>query len=274
MKKNFLVIFTLLTLSSTLLFGKTLVTVNGHAITDSLLANGYESLDETQKNNLMTQLIREELIYAELLKTSLINGDKFQQAFTQQKNLIEKQYEKNLNSEQLRSIKGSIAVALYQQKEFKKAMVSASETKHFYNNNPKTFKYPNSIEIANIIVQDKSEANNILKSLQKSKNLDEDFIKKANEYKQNGYMGWFGKGSMPENLFAKAYKYKVKRLLNAPVKTKHGYNVVYLLNKKSAGKLTLAESTKRIEQVIKQKKIMDKLRDKVENLYAKAEIVY
>lgn len=264
----------LLLISVSIASAKTLVTVNGHPITDSLLGKGYEQLDETQKANLMEQLIKEEVIYAELLKTSLVNSSEFQQAFTQQKNLVEQQYGKSLNQEQLRSIKGSIAVSLYQQKEFKKAQLSGGESKNFYNNNRDKFTFPNSIEIANIIVQDKATADKILKSLQNSQNLDADFIQAANAQKQNGYMGWFGRDSMPANLFDKAYKYKVKRLLNSPVKTKHGYNVVYLLNKKKAGKLSYSEAKVRIEQMLKQKKVMEKLRNKIDNLYGNAEIIY
>lgn len=270
--KKLIILLLLITVS--IASAKTLVTVNGHKITDTLLAQGYEKLDDTQKANLIEQLIKEELIYAELLKTPVVNSSEFQQAFTQQKNIVEQQYGKGLNKEQLRSIKGSIAVALYQQEAFQKVALSANEAKTFYDNNRDKFTFPNSIEIANIIVQDKTTANKILKSLQSSKNLDADFIQAANAQKQNGYMGWFGRESMPTNLFDKAYKYKVKRLLNAPVKTKHGYNVVYLLNKKKAGKLSFKEAKPRIEQMLKQKKVMEKLRDKIDNLYGNAEIVY
>jgi len=258
----------------TVVSAKTLVTVNGHKVTDSLLAPGYENLDETQKNNLIEQLIKEEVIYADLLKTPIINSQQFQQAFSQQKELVEKQYGKQLNAEQLRSIKGSIALSLYQQEEYNKAILNKNQSKQFYDNNPDRFSYPNSIEIANIIVQDEAEAKKILKSLQKSKNLDADFVQAANAKQQRGYMGWFGRENMPDNLFDKAYKYKVKTLLNAPVKTKHGYNVVYLLNKKAAGKLSFKEAKPKIEQMLKQQKIMEKLKEKIDTLYGNAEIVF
>jgi len=257
-----------------MLSAKTLVTVNGHPITDSLLAQGYEGLDEVQKSNLMEQLIKEELIYASLLKTSIVNNEKFQQAFTQQKNMVEQQYGKSLNAEQLRSIKGAIAVSLYQQEEFQKVTANSNEVKSFYDNNTDKFTFPNSIEIANIIVQDEGNAKSILKTLQASTNLDQDFIQAANEQKQKGYMGWFGRDSMPENLFDRAYKYKIKRLINSPVKTKHGYNVVYLLNKKVAGQLSFTEAKPKIEQMLKQKKVMETLRTKVDNLYGSAQIIY
>lgn len=267
-----------LTLSSTLLFGQTLVTVNGHKITTDVVPPGYEKLNDTQRANLMEQLIKEEVLHEDLLKSSLVNSAEFQQAFEQQKKLAQDAYQKktgkNLNQEQIRSIKGAIAIALYQQQEFKKVQVSNSQLKEFYNSHPEAFNFPDSIEIADIIVPTKTEADNLLKSLKGVSNLDEAFIKAANEHKQNGYMGWFGKGNAPENLFNKAYKYKVKHLLNAPVKTKHGYNVVYLLNKKSAGTLTFEKAKKKISQVVKQQEVIKKLQNKVDTLYGQAEIIY
>jgi parvulin-like peptidyl-prolyl isomerase len=278
MQKKIITFVTALTLCSSLLLGKTLVTVNGHQISDSLIPPGYEQLDDTKKSNLMEQLIKEELLHDKLLKSSLVNDAKFTKVFNEQKKTTQAQYQKNtgktLNKDQLRAIKGSIAVALYQQKLFKKAKISKSEIKAFYNNNPESFNYPDSIEIANIIVETKSEADAILKKLKKSTTLDKDFVKTANEHKQNGYMGWFGKGSAPENLFNKAYKYKVKRLINVPVKTKHGYNIIYLLNKKSAGTIKFSEAEKRIGQMLKQKSVMETLRNEVEGLYSNAEIIY
>jgi len=278
MHKKIITIIATLALSSSLLLGKTLVTVNGHNISDSLIPPGYDKLDDTQRSNLMEQLIKEELLHAKLLKSSLTNDAKFQQVFAEQKEVAKKQYQKttgkNLDKDQIRAIKGSIAVALYQQNLFKQAHVSNSEVKAFYNNNPSSFNYPDSIEIANIIVQTKSEADAIFKNLRNSSNLDQDFVKEAHAHKQNGYMGWFGKGSAPENLFNKAYKYKIKTLLNSPVKTKHGYNVVYLLNKKKAGTIKFSEAKERIAQMLKQKKVVETLRSEVEGLYGSAEIIY
>jgi parvulin-like peptidyl-prolyl isomerase len=278
MQKKLISLIITLTLSSTFLFGQTLVTVNGHAITTDIIPPGYEKLDENQRANLMEQLIKEEVLYADLLKSSLVKSDKFKKAFQEQKKLAQEAYRKktgkNLNKEQIRNIKGAIAVALFQQEEFKKTKVSRSELKDFYNNNPEAFNFPDSIEIADIILPTKAEADKLLKSLQGVSNLDEAFIKAANEHKQNGYMGWFGRGNAPENLFNKAYKYKKRRLLNAPVKTEHGYNVVYLLNKKPAGTLSFEKAKPKIEQIIKQQKVMKKLQDKVESLYGSSEIVY
>ena len=114
----------------------------------------------------------------------------------------------------------------------------------------------------------------IIKSLKAASNLDEEFIQAANAHRQNGYMGWFGKSNVPENLFTIAFSQTVKTLLATPVKTKHGYNVVYLLNKRSAGTQTFEEVKERLIQQLKQQKVLQEIKNMSEDLYHKAEIVY
>ena len=276
-KKLFLLLFTLI-LSSSLLIGKTLVTVNGHKVDDSIIPKGYEKLDDAKRANLMEHLIKEELIHQEILKSTIVKDPEFKKAFEQQKKIAQKEYKKatgkSLTKAQIRNIKGSIALMLYQQKQLISTTVSNQEIKEFYNNNREKFNFPNSIEIANIIVKTEQEAKNIIKKLKKVSNLDKEFIKLAHEHKQNGYMGWFGEGMAPKNLFDAGYKANPKTLLNHPIKTKYGYHVVYLLNKKVAGKVSFNKAKENIKKLLKQKKIMKSLEEKIDILYGRAEIVY
>ncbi len=265
----------LVTFNSTALLGKTLVTVNGHAITDEILSEGYDNgLDEVQKQNLIKQLIREEVIYAKLLNSEFVKEKAFQQAYEQQKSSAEEKFGKGLNKEQLRSIKAVVAVSLYQQQKYQTTVVNENEAKAFYNNNLDKFSFPNSIEIANIIVQDEKLATDIIKSLKGTSNLDDAFVQAANAQNQNGYMGWFGKNNSPENLFTKAYNQKVKTVIDTPIKTQHGYNIVYLLNKRSAGTQTFEEVKERLIQQLKQQKVLQEIKIMSEDLYHKAKIVY
>ena len=276
-KKLFLLLFTLI-VSSSLLIGKTLVTVNGHKIDDSIIPKGYEKLDDTKRANLMEHLIKEDLIHQELLKSNIVKDKRFIKAFAQQKKIAQKEYKKatgkNLTKAQLLNIKGSIALMLYQQKQLMSITISDNEAKEFFDNNQERFNFPNSIEIANIIVKTKQEARNIIKQLKRASDLDKEFIKIAHEHKQNGYMGWFGEGMTPQNLFNAGYKAKPKTLLKKAIKTKYGYHVVYLLNKKKAGKLSYKKSKENIKKMLKQKKVIQALEDKVNTLYGNAEIVY
>jgi len=275
MIKKALLVFIVL---STILFSKTLVTVNGHKIDDSIIPKGYEKLSDEQMANLMEKLIKEELIHQYLLKSDIVRTQEFQKIFQEQKRLAEQEYKrvtgKNLTKAQIRNIKGTVALMLYQQREFNRAHVSDREAKNFYYENQDKFNFPNSIEIANIIVPTKQEAKRIISKLKNSPNLEEEFMKIAREHKQNGYMGWFGEGMAPENLFNMAYSAKPKSLIETPIKTKYGYHVIYLINKKRAGKLSFEEAKDSIKALLKRKKVIDKLENKVNELYSNAEIVY
>jgi len=276
-KRLFLLMFTFI-FSSSLLIGKTLVTVNGHKVDDSIIPKGYEKLDDARRANLMERLIKEELIHQELLKSDIVKDSRFIKAFDEQKKIAQKEYKKatgkKLTKAQIRNIKGSIALMLYQQKQLMNTTISDQEAKDFFNNNREKFNFPNSIEIANIIVKTKQEAKNIIKKLKKAPNLDKEFLKIAKEHKQNGYMGWFGEGMAPQNLFDAGYKAKPKTLLKNPIKTKYGYHVVYLLNKKKAGKISFQKAKKNIKMILKRKKVIQALGDKVNTLYGNAEIIY
>jgi len=278
MTRKISIFFLFLLWSTNILFAKTLVTVNGHKVDDSIIPKGYQQLDENQKAKLIEQLIKEELIHQYLLKSNIVKDKEFKKIFEQQKKMAQKEYKKasgkNLTKAQIRNIKGSIALMLYQQKKLMSTKVSNQEAKDFYDMNQDKFNFPNSVEIANIIVKDKHEAQRIINKLKKASNLDEEFLKLAREHKQNGYMGWFGRDMMPQNLFDAAYRAKPKTILSKPIKTKYGYHVVYVLNKKKAGKISFQEAKDKIKEMLKRKKVIEELNNKVNTLYGNAEIVY
>jgi len=54
------------------IFAKTLVTVNGHKIDDSIIPKGYEKLNDEQMANLMEKLIKEELIHQISINSNIV----------------------------------------------------------------------------------------------------------------------------------------------------------------------------------------------------------
>jgi len=87
-------------------------------------------------------------------------------------------------------------------------------------------------------------------------------------------MGWFGEGMAPDAIFSEAYKAKPKTLISKPIQTKYGFHVIYLINKKAAKKLSYDESKVNIENILKRKKVIKALKEKIDALYAEADIVY
>ncbi len=276
MKKNFLTFLSILLLS-TLLYSKNLVTVNGVVITDDIIPKGYEQLDDTKRAQLMEDLIKEELIHAYLLGQNISKTAEFNEAFNKQKALAEQSLQavgKTLTPSQIRNIKGSVALILYQKEQLQNTFISDAQTKAFYDTNVEKFNFPDSIEIANIIMKTQPEAEAILNQLKSSVNLDEDFIRVARENRQNGYMGWFGKGMVPDAIFNATFSANPKTLIPKVIQTEYGFHIIYLLNKKSAGQLSYMEAKDKIAIMLKQKQVLEALKSKIDSLYSSANIVY
>jgi parvulin-like peptidyl-prolyl isomerase len=278
MQNRLFTFLSILLLSSTLLYSKVLVTVNGNKITDDIIPKGYEQLDDSKRAQLMEDLIKEELIHSYILSQNIVNTAEFIEAFNQQKTLAEQQYQKvsgkSLTPSQIRNIKGSVALIMYQKQQLQNSFISDTQSKKFYDMNQEKFNFPDSIEIANIIMKTQPEAEAILNQLKSSINLDEDFIRVARENQQNGYMGWFGRGMAPDSIFNSAFQANPKTLIPHVVTSEHGFHVIYLLNKKSAGKLTYMEAKEKIALMLKQKQVLEALKNQIDSLYSTANILY
>jgi parvulin-like peptidyl-prolyl isomerase len=278
MQNRLFTFLSILLLSSTLLYSKVLVTVNGNKITDDIIPKGYEQLDDSKRAQLMEDLIKEELIHSYILSQNIVNTAEFIEAFNQQKTLAEQQYQKvsgkSLTPSQIRNIKGSVALIMYQKQQLQNSFISDTQSKKFYDMNQEKFNFPDSIEIANIIMKTQPEAEAILNQLKSSINLDEDFIRVARENQQNGYMGWFGRGMAPDSIFNSAFQANPKTLIPHVVTSEHGFHVIYLLNKKSAGKLTYMEAKEKIALMLKQKQVLKALKNQIDSLYSTANILY
>jgi len=254
----------------------TIVTVNGTKITDDIVP-GYEKLDAQKKQMIKEQLINEELLMQYALKSDAIKDKKFKEFFEKQKAQIEKAYKaktgKALSKEQIRNIKGSLAVQFMLAKKAKSYKISDKEAKNFYDKNKEKFKMPESVELATIATQDEKEAKKILAKLKKSKNIPEAIMKIAKEKKQRGYIGWLPKQAFPQDVFKKLYSAKPNSLLKEPIKVKGTYNIVYLVNKKKAGIVKYKEINKdALKMQIAQQKTNEWVKKKLAELRKKADI--
>jgi hypothetical protein len=158
----------LMFLSAVFIFAaNTIVTVNGRAITDDIVP-GYSKLDKQKQELIKEQLINEELLMDYALKSDVVKDKEFKKVFEAQKERIEKVYKKktgkSLTKEQIRNIKGSIAVQAMLAKKVRSFKISDKEAKAFYEKNKSKFKMPESVELATIATKDKKEAQKILKN--------------------------------------------------------------------------------------------------------------
>ncbi len=272
MKKLFFTIF----LTSSILFSSTtIVTVNGHKITDDIIP-AYEKLDAQKKEIVKNQLIDEYLLATYAIKSGVTKDKNFQKAYKAQLQTIQKIYKektkKDLTKEQKENIKGSLAIKFLLAKEAKKIKVTDKEAKEFYEKNKEKFKFPESVEIASIATNDKKEAEKILNEIKKAKNKPAKLMQIAKKMNQRGYIGWVPKNAFPPEVFKKLYSMKVNSLVKKPIEVNGVYNITYLVNKRKAGTAKFSEIKDNLKKLIQREKLGLWSEKKVKELRSKATI--
>jgi len=264
----------LMMLSAVVLFAaNTIVTVNGRAITDEIVPE-YNKLDTQKKEVVKQELVNEELLMAYALKSNIVKDKNFKKIFAAQKAQIEKMYKqkfnKSLTPEQIRNIKGSIAVKMLLAKKAQKIKVTDKDAKKFYTKNKKKFMMPESVEIASIATKDKKEAYKIEKQLKKAKNIPAALMKIAKKKHQRGYLGWLPKQAFPADVFKKLYNTKANTLIKEPIVVNGVYNVTFVVNKRKAGLAKFNEVKDNLKPVIAQQRVAKWAKNKLEELRKKA----
>ncbi len=278
MKGKIVAISALLVISSSMLFSKTLATVNGHQITDSVVPSGFEKLDESKKKLLVNRLVQEEILFSHLLGSNTAKSANFSKIYEKQKSIAQSQYKKstgkNLNDEQLRSVKGSVALALYQQELFKNAKATDAEMKSFYKQNASKMKHPDAVKVVAMTFKTKDEASKAINRLKSAKDVSKEFSAIAKESKQKGFIGWIGKGKVPASFFSQLYAMKQNSLTATPIKMDKGFVVALLLEKKPAGLMSFEQVKVDMENFVKQEKVKKTLQMKIQELSKSAKVTY
>ena len=267
-------IISALLLTTAMLQGQTLVTVNGTKITQSDVTSALMNATQGRLNQLpvekqrelsikvLDQLVAKELIYEDAKKTGVLKTKDFSAEFKKVQAKVKKE----------------LAVQLWQKKQLDKVKVSEKESKKYYNENKGEFKEQDSVHARHILVKTKEEANGLLKDLKlKGTALKEKFIALAKEKSvgpsgpKGGDLGYFAKGQMVPEFNDKVFSMKVGTISNA-VKTQFGYHVIYLEDKKAAKNLSFKDVKSFIEQRLKLEKFQVTMADTMKKLQAKASI--
>lgn len=160
------------------------------------------------------------------------------------------------------NLKKSIRETNWMKSQIKgKDEVSDADAQKFYNDNIKQFANPDMVKATHIlfmvpqgapesVVKAKEEA---AKTAIVRANKGEDFSKLATELSEEpgakqrgGDLGFFAKEQMVPEFAAAAFSQKVGSVSQTPVKTKFGYHVIKVTDKKPAGTMPFAEAKENV----------------------------
>ncbi len=221
-------------------------------------ASSFDALDKEMQDKIIDQVIEKEL----LTKNAKKGG-------------IEKEKE---YLEALEKIKDNLALEVWMKEEMGKISVDEKDAKKFYNDNKEKFKTPKSIKARHILVSDEKTAKDIIASLKKSKNLEADFIKAAEEKstgpsgKNGGDLGWFYEKQMIPEFSQVAFAMKKGEMSKAPVKTQYGYHVIYVEDTKEPEQVDFEKVSNNVIQRLKSEKFKEKIQETAKKLRESAKI--
>ncbi len=265
-----------LLLTGSIVSAKTLVTVNGKAITqqdvDTELMNATQGRfnqvpadrQAAFRQQVLQQLIGKELIYDDAKKSGIINSKEYKSEY--------KKLEQRMKKE--------LAIQVWQKKLLDSIKISQKELKDYYKKNKEEFNEKESVHARHILVKTEDEAKKIisqLKSLSGEK-LKEKFIELAKKEStgpsgpKGGDLGYFSKGQMVPAFNDKVFSMKKGQVTLKPVKTQFGYHVIYVEDKKPSMTRSFDEVKAFIEQRLKMEKFKAVMKKKMDALQKKAAI--
>lgn len=200
------------------------------------------------------------------IKTRFPSEKQFNEALAKQKWTIE-----DLKD----NIRNSVTVQRLMDKISPATKISDKDALDFYKKNKKvTFYSQEQIHAKHILVKNLKSAQDVESQLDKGK----DFATLAKKYStdpgsknKGGDLGWSSLGSLvPE--FEKAALALGKNEISKPVKSKFGYHIIQLLEKKQGRQIPYKEVKEQIKSMLSGQKRQEKLQKWIQEMKKKAEV--
>jgi len=247
-----------------------LVTVNGKNITKQD-AQTFVTASAPQTNFAQLSPADQKLVVNRLIEKSLFIE-------LAAKEGIDKKPEFQRNMEK---IKEELLVNMWMKTQMDNAIVSASETKEFYEKNKDKFMEKASMHARHILVATEKSAKGIIDTLKSLKGdaLKNKFMELAKtkstgpSASQGGDLGTFTKGQMVPEFSKAAWALNNGEVTTTPVKTQFGYHVIYLETKEDAKPSSYEQVKEKIIATLKQQQFAAKVTEVAKELKSEAKIV-
>jgi len=239
--------------ASSLFAGDVLAVVNGEKITktqiNALLAPQkvtYEQLPVQYKKQVLDKVITDALLIQKAENSGIEKT---------------KEYQKELEV-----LKKQLALKVFLKNKLNNIKITDTEAKAFYDKNKEImFKQQPEVKARHILVKTKAEAEKIINELKKvpQNELDKKFAELAKKYsigpsgKNGGELGWFSKGKMIPAFSNVAFSLKKGTFSLQPVKTRFGWHIIYVEDKKEGGYVPFNKVKDKIKQQLKLKKLQE-----------------
>nr|WP_246566662.1 peptidylprolyl isomerase [Tissierella simiarum] len=158
----------------------------------------------------------------------------------------------------LEDIKNDLAMNIKIKKLLEPSIsISEEEMKNYFEINKETFNQEEEVKARHILVETEKKAKEVIEKL----NAGGDFSELAKEYSMDeatkelgGELGFFGRGKMVAEFEESAFALKLNEI-SEPVKTKYGYHIIEVEEKKEAKEANYEEIKDMIKEILLEEKI-------------------
>ncbi len=227
-------------------------------VSKSIPGARYSFMNSEQKKKVINQLVERELYIKVAKKDGIEKDPQF--------------------AIELEKVKENLILDIWMKNRLKDIVVKDSEIERYYRENDSKFYQSASASARHILVSTESEARDIIKKLEYSSNPKERFIELAKSCstgpsaKNGGDLGWFAKDQMVPEFSNATFALSPGDFTHIPVQTHFGYHVIYLTDKKPAGKMEFSKVKDKIANSLKLKKFKEGLKNLSKKLRKSANI--
>ncbi len=282
--------------------------VNGTVITRSALARDLlairkrftssgRELKESQlpaiQKEVLENLINRTLLFQESVKQGIkIDDNMIKKQMAEMKKRYDNaaDFEKKLEEANLteKDLKSQIQLGMAIQqlidlKFAKKITIADEDAKTYYDANRQRFSQPEQVKASHILIKvdpkadeaKTSEAKEKIEKIQKRVKKGDDFAALAKEFSEGpsapkgGDLGFFGPGRMVKPFETAAFNMKPDEVSDI-VKTRFGYHLIKVIDKKPAKHVAFEEVQDKLKQFLKQQKVQKEVEAYVKQLKASA----
>lgn len=173
-----------------------------------------------------------------------------------------KLHEKPEVQEKINAMTNQILVSEYMSELQDKIKVGEAEMQAYYEKNKGQYLDPEKIKASHILLKTEEEAQAVLKELKAGKEFDQLAKEKSicPSKTKGGDLGWFDRGRMVPEFEAAAFNLK-KGDISEIVKTKFGYHIIRLDDRKAAEQKSFDSVKTQIENQLKQQKMNAEIKE-------------
>jgi len=257
--------------------GGSVATVNGQPISRADFEKKLESSPVAR--NVLQQMVQEALIaqYAKNNNITVSDAEIDQRESDLKQNFPNGSWDEMLKARNLSE--NDVKTALREQIILDKALakdvtITPAQVKQYFDKNHAAFDKPEQVQARHILVSDLATANKVEADLKSGKN----FADLAKQYStdpgskdKGGELGWFRRGQMVPAFDKVAFSLPVNAI-SQPVKSPFGYHIIQVEGKQPGQTATLANSTPRITEMLRQQQEAPLIQPFLQGLQQKATI--